>query len=428
MCTGTMQLVNPLPQQYLTQGLGIGGVIKSQPDDFVVEEIQLYEPKGEGEHLYLRIEKTNVSHGELMSCLRRHFRVKEVNIGYAGMKDKAAVTSQTVSIHLPAEDPPSVEIDHERINVLWARRHTNKIRRGHLRGNRFSIRIREVDPLKVTVVKRCLDQLQQTGMPNYFGVQRFGYRCNNQILGAAIVREDWQSLLDELLGATGAMFPEYQRERRELYDQGQYVEAARQWTPANRNELIAARAIRDGKSLRGVCHSFGQTPLSFWISALQSAVFNRVLDERIQQGRLLTLMEGDLAWKHDSRSVFAVTGAELEGDELATRLERFEISPSGPLFGSGMTCADGSVDEAEVRALQATGVPLEALAQVGYGVHGARRAMRVPIANVEIDSGVDEEGNYIHLAFDLPRGAYATVLLREIMRTSIDEIANFASR
>ena len=186
MSTGTMCIVNPLPQQYLTQGKGTGGVIKSQPADFVVEEIPLYEPCGEGEHLYLRIEKTNVSHGELMSCLRKHFHVKEVNIGYAGMKDKAAVTRQTVSIHL-LEDPPSVEIDHERINVLWARRHTNKIRRGHLRGNRFSIRIREVDPLSITAVKRCLDQLQQTGMPNYFGVQRFGYRCNNHRLGLLLL-------------------------------------------------------------------------------------------------------------------------------------------------------------------------------------------------------------------------------------------------
>lgn len=425
MSTGTMCIVNPLPQQYLTQGKGTGGVIKSQPADFVVEEIPLYEPKGEGEHLYLRIEKTNVSHGELMSCLRRHFHVKEVNIGYAGMKDKAAITRQTVSIHL-LDDPPSVEIDHERINVLWARRHTNKIRRGHLRGNRFSVRIRKVDPLSITTVKRCLDQLQRTGMPNYFGVQRFGYRCNNQILGAAIVRKDWQGLLDELLGAAGTPFPEYQRERRELYDQGRYAEAAREWRAANRNELIASRLLRDGKSLHGVCHALGPTPLTFWISALQSAIFNRVLDERLQQGTLLTLVVGDLAWKHDSRSVFAVTAAEMEGDELARRLERFEISPSGPLCGSGMTCAAGSVDEVEIRALQATGVPLDALMQVGYGVRGARRAMRVPIANVEFDSGVDEGGNFIHLAFDLPRGAYATVLLREIMRIAIDETASFS--
>ncbi len=71
-----------------------------------------------------------------MRCLRRHFHVKEVDIGYAGMKDKAAVTRQTVSIHL-LDDPPSVEIDHERIKVLWALRHNNQLRRGHVLGNRF---------------------------------------------------------------------------------------------------------------------------------------------------------------------------------------------------------------------------------------------------------------------------------------------------
>lgn len=426
MSTGTMCIVNPLPQQYLTQEKGTGGVIKSRPDDFVVEEIPLYEPKGEGEHLYLRIEKTNVSHGELMSCLRRHFHVKEVDIGYAGMKDKAAVTRQTVSIHL-LDDPPSVEIDHERINVLWARRHANKIRRGHLRGNRFSIRIREVDPLSVTAVKRCLDQLQRKGMPNYFGVQRFGYRCNNHILGAAIVRKDWQGLLDELLGATGAPFPEYQRERRELHDQGRYAESAREWAAANRNELIASRSLRDGKTLHAVCHAVGQTPLAFWVSALQSAIFNRVLDERLEQGTLLSFVEGDLAWNHRNRSVFAVTGPESVRDEMKARLGQFEISPSGPLWGSGMTRAAALIDEAELRALDAAGVTLESLLQVDYNVHGSRRPLRVPVKNVEIDSGVDEAGSFIHLAFDLPRGAYATVLLREIMRNAIDETASFTS-
>ena len=425
MSTGTMRIVNPLPQQYLTQGKGTGGVIKSQPADFVVEEIPLYEPCGEGEHLYLRIEKTRVSHGELMSCLRRHFQVKDVDIGYAGMKDKAAITRQTVSIHLP-QDPPSVEIDHERINVLWARRHTNKIHRGHLRGNRFSIRIREVDPLSITAVKRCLDQLQRTGMPNYFGVQRFGYRCNNQILGAAIVGKDWQGLVDELLGATGTPFPDYQRERRELYDRGQYTEAARQWSVANRNELIASRSLRDGKSLHGVCHAVGPTPLAFWVSALQSAIFNRVVDERLQQGTLLSLVEGDLAWNHRSRSVSAVTGPSPDRDELTPRLEQFEISPSGPLWGLGMTRAAAPIDEAELRALDAAGVTLDSLLQVDYNVHGGRRPLRVPVKNVEIDSGVDEAGSFIHLAFDLPRGAYATVLLREIMRTAIDETASFS--
>ena len=151
MAVEAVRIDNPLPQRYLTDAPGIGGVIKVRPQDFLVEELPLYEPGGDGEHLYLRIEKSGVSHGELISCLRRHFGVPAWAIGFAGMKDKHAVTRQTVSIQLPGRDPPAGPIKHERINVLWAERHTNKIKIGHLAGNRFSIRIREVDPLKVTV-------------------------------------------------------------------------------------------------------------------------------------------------------------------------------------------------------------------------------------------------------------------------------------
>lgn len=416
MSSEQMLIASPNPQKFLTQGEGIGGVIKSTPNDFLVEEIPLYEPCGKGEHIYLRIEKTSVSHGELMSCLRRHFGVKDLHIGFAGMKDKHAVTSQTVSVHLH-NDPPSIDIDHERIKVLWAQRHTNKLKRGHLRGNRFVIRVRDVDPLKVTIAKKRLEEIQQSGIPNYFGPQRFGYRCNNHLVGAAIVRDDWKGVLDEMLGTTSTPFPDYQKSQRELYDQGDFKEAAKLWTVANRNELIAIRGLREGKSPSDACHAIGKAALSFFVSALQSAVFNRVLDERIEQGTIAKLMDGDLAFKHDSRSVFKVTEEELVGDVLAERLERFEISPSGPLWGAGMTRTMGEIGDAELRALEAAGISFQSLVETSYDQKGARRALRVPIENTSVDGGVDEEGSYIRLAFDLSRGSYATVLLREIMQT-----------
>ncbi len=96
---------NPLPQRFMTKDVpGIGGVIKVRPEDFLVEELPLYEPCDEGEHLYLRIQKNGVSHGEMMACLRRTFGVSDRQIGCAGMKDKQAVTQQTVSLHLH-DDP-----------------------------------------------------------------------------------------------------------------------------------------------------------------------------------------------------------------------------------------------------------------------------------------------------------------------------------
>ena len=115
----TETIVDPLPHRYLTSEEGIGGCIKVRPEDFLVEELPLYEPCGQGEHLYLRVQKMATSHGELISRLQRHFGVGESAIGFAGMKDKMAVTSQTVSIHL-LTDPPTVDLDHERILVLGA--------------------------------------------------------------------------------------------------------------------------------------------------------------------------------------------------------------------------------------------------------------------------------------------------------------------
>ncbi|MHC4220036.1 MAG: tRNA pseudouridine(13) synthase TruD [Planctomycetota bacterium] len=412
------RIINPLPQRYLTTEPGIGGEIKQRPEDFLVEELPLYEPSGKGEHLYVRIEKTGVSHHELASSLRRHFGVTDKAIGFAGMKDKRAVTRQTVSIHLPQDQSvPADELSHERIKVLWMTRHTNKIRVGHLVGNRFSIRIRQVDPARVVAVRRQLAEIEAAGIPNYFGQQRFGYRVNNHLLGLALLRADWAEMASELLGAGGSGFPEYQRPRRELFDQGSYREAAALWTPADRNELTVIKALAGGRRTRDAARAVGRTAMSFWISALQSAVFNRVVDHRLAQGTLTELVEGDLAWKHANGAVFAVTAGELAGGELAPRLERFEISPSGPLWGAGMIRPGPTVSAVEREALEAMGVTEESFAGRDYEFKGARRSLRAPIGHPSTESGVDEHGAFIRVAFDLPSGSYATVVLRELTKS-----------
>ncbi len=406
---------DPLPQRFLTDDPGVGGRIKERPEDFLVDEQPLYDLTGEGEHLYLGVQTTNVSHVEMLSCLRRHFGVKESAIGYAGMKDKVGVTRQMVSIHLP-KDPPAVELPHARIKILWVDRHRHKLRRGHLRGNRFSIRIRAVDPLKAPLVQRTLRKLERTGVPTYFGSQRFGYRRNNHLLGIHLLRHDWNALLDELLGARGSPAPEYQQDRRERYDRGDHDGAHEQWTASDRAERMTLQVLKRGGSPKQACFAAGQTTWSFWISALQSAIFNRVLDERIRDGTLGTLLDGDRAWKHDRRRTFPITPDELSTGELTERLANFEVSPSGPLWGKNMERAQGTVDAVERRAPEAFDLAPELLTDGGYAPEGARRPLRESLTNPEVDSGLDEHGPYIRVAFDLPRGIYATIVLRELMK------------
>jgi tRNA pseudouridine13 synthase len=410
-----MTLGDPLPRQYLTNDPGIGGTIKARPEDFLVDELPLYEPCGEGEHIYLGVETTGVPHVEMISVIRRCMGVRERAVGFAGMKDKHAVTRQMVSVH-KLDEPSSYETGHDRVKILWAKRHRNRLRRGHLVGNRFSIRIRDVDPMKAPQVLRTLQRLERIGVPAYFGPQRFGYRLNNHRLGACLLTQNYRVLLDDLLGATGSPFPEYQRPRRELFDQGRYAEALAMWTAADRSERLVLRALAAGDSEKHACFAPGPTTCAFWISSLQSAIFNRLLDQRLQRGELDVLKEGDLAWKHDSRAVFAVTAEELATGELPPRLANLEISPSGPLWGKDMTRASGEVDAAEVAAVAELGLSVEQMIDSPRSGEGRRRPLREVLRHPELDAGVDEHGQFIRVAFDLPRGMYATVVLREIMK------------
>jgi len=413
--------IDALPQRFATTGPGTGGRIKVRAEDFLVEEIGLYEPCGEGEHLYIGIQKSGVAHGELLSVIRRAFGVSPSAIGYAGMKDKHAVTRQTLSVHLPGkggEDVP--DLRHQRIAVLWAKRHRNKLRVGHLRGNRFVIRIREVDPLHAPLVHRRLHELMRSGAPCYFGPQRFGYRLNNHLLGARLVAEDWKGILDELLGSRGMAFPEHQRERRERYDAGDFDGALAQWSSADRAEVIALRALIQRQEHSAAVRAVGTVTLRFWASAFSSAIFNRVLDARLARGALCLLEAGDLAWKHDSRACFRVTPADIEGNELAGRLERLEISPSGPIWGRDMLRPEGRAAEEEERALRefaATPAQVESC----RWLEGVRRPMRCSLQDVDVEGGFDEHGPNLRVAFELPRGMYATVVLREVMRGAMLE-------
>ncbi len=409
------------PRRYLTHDVpGTGGVIKQRPEDFLVEEIPLYEPAGEGEHIYLFIEKRGMSTGELVSLLASHFGVARFAVGYAGLKDKMAITRQVMSVHVPGrkiEDFPMIR--HERASVLWSDYHANKLRPGHLRGNRFSIRVRGAPVSGVLSARATLARLARGGVPNRVGEQRFGPLENNHAVGRAIILGDFDGAVRLLLGpsprAGGATAG-----AREAFARGDYVAALAAFPRAARAEQAALRALVRGGDSRGAVRAMDAGARRFFVSAFQSAVFNAVLDERLVAGTLGALVPGDLAMKHDNRAVFAVDDAARADPALADRLARVEISPTGPMWGTRMPRASGAILEAETGALERAGVTIEQLEAFDRGsgglAEGARRALRVPMTDPEVEAGADEHGEFIRCAFDLPRGAFATVVLREVMK------------
>lgn len=409
------------PAAYLTADLpGTGGIIRERPEDFFVEELPLYEPCGQGEHIYLFVEKNDISTTHMIRVLARHFGVPVDSIGYAGLKDKRAVTRQLVSVHVPGRKPADFPFfEHKQIGILWSDLHTNKLRLGHLAGNRFVIRIRGVQATNAVRAYRVLQRLATLGVPNRAGEQRFGHLGNNHLVARHWVRGEYQQTVDELLGPSKKSVESQERARR-LYAEGNYEDSLAAFPRGAETERRVLKAlIRSGNPKRAL-YAVSHMQRRYYVTALQSAVFNGILDQRANAGALATLHEGDLACKHDNGAVFAVTPDVLADPSTVERLRSLEISPSGPLWGLDMMQASGAVGEAERVALEAAGLSLDLLREFSRlykdDLPGKRRSLRATLMYPDVEGTSDEHGHCIKCVFELPAGSFATVVLREIMK------------
>lgn len=418
---------------YLTPDLpGVGGVLKERNEDFLVEEQPLYEPSGEGEHVYLFIEKNGLTTTEAVHRIARAMHMHRRNIGYAGLKDKHAVTRQHLSLWLPGVDERSIaegigriNEQQERIQVLWMDRHKNKLKRGHHGGNRFVIRIRNVEPTHVIRAKAVMDVMEKRGVPNYIGDQRFGYRQNSHHTGRLLMLGDYQGVMDTMLGSESPTESQYIQQGREHYRAGAYDKALEVWPKALRYDRQVLDGLRQGKNARDAVMLMDGNQRAFLVSAWQSIVFNDVLSRRLQADTFDKLLPGDLAWKHDSRATFEVDDASFDEDNApGGRVEQGLLSPSGPLWGVDMPRATGepyaiereALDASEVTEAQLAGQPNDAKSRA----EGRRRSLRILLKDPDLEGGADEHGPYIKASFELPRGAYATMVLREVMKVVQD--------
>ena len=339
---------------YLTaETPGTGGVIRTEIDDFIVDEVPAYEPCGDGEHTYFGIEKRGIATTNMANQLAQKLGLRPRDVSFAGRKDTHAVTRQTFCVHnVPLETIEALELDNAR--VLWVSRHRNKLRMGHLRGNRFTIRIRDVTQNAAARAEAILERLARCGVPNAYGPQRFGNHGDNQIVGYHLLRHD-----TEALKAMGIRRP-----RRRMFD--------------------------------------------FYISALQSSLFNQVVAARINAGTLDTVITGDIAKKEDTGGIFTVEDAEAEGP----RATAWEISATGPIYGYRMMQAQADAGEFETRILAAIGIALEDFRAVK--AQGVRRPMRYNPKNLTWKMDSDDQ---LIVSFFAPKGSFATMLLRELMKT-----------
>src|SRR5262245_7538580 len=152
---------------------GIGGRIKSQPEDFEVTEVPAYEPSGQGNFLYLWVQKRGMGAEYFVRQLAKRLDIPPGEIGTAGMKDRHAITRQWVSVP-PTCEPRLNQVDDDDLRVLRTSRHTNKLKPGHLHGNRFTLLVRGVEPDAESRLPALLAVIRRQGMANFYGPQRLG--------------------------------------------------------------------------------------------------------------------------------------------------------------------------------------------------------------------------------------------------------------
>jgi tRNA pseudouridine13 synthase len=336
---------------------GIGGRIKSAPEDFDVEEVPAYQPCGEGEFLYLWIEKRGVGAEYFVRQVARRLDLPAEAVGTAGMKDRHAVTRQFVSVPAGVEDRLGA-LDGDGIRLLSSSRHGNKLKPGHLHGNRFRILIRDVAAGSAELLPPLLDRLRSEGLPNFYGPQRFGRDGETVRLGLALLRNEPLPL-------------------------GQ-----------------------DGRPLNARSPFLRKLALS----AAQSALFNHGLARRLGDGLLRRVLPGDVMGKWPFGGMFTVQDVAAE----QARFDAREIVTTGPMFGRKVfPSATEVAAEREAAVLVDAGLTMAAFRNFGKLLGGTRRYNVVYVD--DISAAVEAEG--VRLSFTLPAGCYATVLLREIMKS-----------
>lgn len=327
---------------------------KTNTTDFIVRETLSFEPEGEGTHAYLYIEKTNTNTEWLARQLARFVGVEAKEIGYAGLKDRNAVTSQWFSINLEITDEPDWdEFQLEGINILKKTLHRKKLKRGAIRHNSFEIILRDIEQITKDDLKNTISQIQSSGVPNYFAQQRFGHGYNNLTRAA-----DW----------------------------------------FNGTKKIKKRADK-----------------SMLLSAARSMVFNQMLSQRIEQTGWDKLINGDIMMLSGTHSIFSAP--EID-DELRQRFHQGDIHPTAALWGRGQLTSENELLILEKKVADSLDKWCDGLEKQGLKQERRCARLFPEDLTIHFDGGTLTKAalEKVTIAFSLPTGTYATAVLREIVQ------------
>ena len=351
---------------------------KAKPEDFVVNERLEVDFTGEGEHLWLHIKKSGINTAYLAKLLSEWADIPLRDVGYSGLKDRLALTSQWFSLRLPKKQKPDSDFapvdikEHETVKIIAEHWHNKKLNRGTHNANQFVITLRDIEFAKdqtlgdKSSVEQHLQTISKTGVPNYFGPQRFGFGGNN-------IREALNLFARPLKSTSSAK----KKNKRKS-------------------------AVREHNSME--------------LSAARSLIFNQILAARVQDGSWNTGLNGEVFNLNGSGSIFA---SEHMDETLQARLASGDIHPTAVMWGARNNKVAGEAAELENTVVQQDAL-LEALATglKQREVKAQRRALRLPVEDLSwewLDASESNEQALV-LSFTLATGSFATSVLASIVQ------------
>ena len=367
--TDTANLPQPLTQP-LKQA-----TYKTHNTDFIVNELLPLSYTGEGEHLWLHIQKSGMNTAYLAKLLSEWAEIPLRDVGFSGLKDRHALTTQWFSLRIPKKQLPQTEFapvdmgENESIKILAQHWHNKKLNRGTHRANQFIITLRDIefaDSDTDSTIKKDIEQhlttISKTGVPNYFGPQRFGWNGNN---------------VKEALALFARPLPETSPQ------------------PKKRK-----RAPREQNTME--------------LSAARSLIFNEILATRVRNGSWNTGLAGEVFNLDGSGSIF--TSDEID-ETLRVRLASGDIHPTAVLWGTGNHKVSGKAADIEADIVAQN--PL--LTQLANGleqrdIKAQRRALRLPIEGLSWEWQEQENQQILVLSFTLTTGSFATSVLASLVQ------------
>lgn len=422
---------------YVTNDQGIGGTIRNHYEDFYVEEIPIQEslPSAEGPNIWIWVEKIGRTTLDVLMDISRDLHISRKRMGFAGMKDKKAISRQWICIsNMDSEDQfeevKALDGTIHNTKFLKVVRGRKKLRMGQLAGNKFKILIKDLkneDIEKSTkIANNVFNKLEKTGVPNYFGWQRFGKpRTNTHLIGKALIDNNLSEAVRLYIGNPYEEESGEVKLARQAYDDGNIEKSLEIMPTGMRYERMMLKKLLkdqkkrnlsfdelDDKSYIKTLFSLPKPLQRMFVHAYQSYLFNKTVTHRVAMG-IDKYIDGDIVIDNEEHLLY-----DKSPEELQNMITNFEANPTSPLYGTKVPFAEGKVGKMEKKILHDENLKkkdFECPKTPKLGSHGLRRSIRFKIWDAKAAS--TEDG--VVTEFSINKGSYATAVLREIMKNEV---------